>query len=157
PGVVMGTVGYMSPEQATGRLLDFRSDQFSLGSVLYEMATGKRAFGGKTKPQILAALIRDDPAPICAGTSQLPPPVRGIVERCTAKERRERYGSTEDLARALANGRDRLSEATLSGAALVASAPRGRWRLSAAPMLLGMGAAAAGLWAGKRIGLRPVP
>src|SRR5215831_13526989 len=157
PGVVMGTVGYMSPEQATGRLLDFRSDQFSLGSVLYEMATGKRAFSGKTKPEILAAIIRDDPESIGAVNSKIPPPVRWIVERCMAKEPRERYASTEDLARDLANVRDHLSEATLSGAALVASAPRARWRLSAALMLLVVAAAAAGLWAGKRIGLRPVP
>ncbi|HKF45268.1 MAG TPA: protein kinase [Thermoanaerobaculia bacterium] len=157
PGVVMGTVGYMSPEQATGRLLDFRSDQFSLGSVLYEMATGERAFSGKTKPEILAAIIRDDPESIGAVNSKIPPPVRWIVERCMAKEPRERYASTEDLARDLANVRDHLSEATLSGAALVASAPRARWRLSAALMLLVMAAAAAGLWAGKRIGLRPVP
>src|SRR4029077_19804270 len=61
PGIVMGTVGYMSPEQASGHPLDFRSDQFSFGSVLYEMATGRRAFEGNTKPEILAAIIRKEP------------------------------------------------------------------------------------------------
>src|SRR5215470_2350248 len=157
PGTVLGTVGYMSPEQASGRPVDYRSDQFSLGSILYELATGKRAFEGKTLPETLTAIIREEPPPLAAAAPKAPLTLRWIVERCMAKEPRERYASTEDLARDLATVRDYLSEATLSGAALVASAPRARWRLSAALMLLVMAAAAAGLWAGKRIGLRPVP
>src|SRR5262245_32802455 len=74
PGVIMGTVGYMSPEQASAKAVDYRSDQFSFGSVLYEMATGKRAFEGKSKPETLAAIIRDEPQPIGAVNPQVPVP-----------------------------------------------------------------------------------
>src|SRR5262249_43566014 len=63
-GVIVGTVGYMSPEQAAAQVVDYRSDQFSLASVLYEMATGKRAFEAKTNPEVLAAIIRDEPQSI---------------------------------------------------------------------------------------------
>ncbi len=86
PGIVMGTVGYMSPEQALGRELDFRSDQFALGSILYEMATGRRAFARPSAPQTLAAIIQEEPEPIAAVNAKIPAPVRWIVERCIAKE-----------------------------------------------------------------------
>jgi eukaryotic-like serine/threonine-protein kinase len=119
PGKVMGTVGYMSPEQALGQTLDFRSDQFSLGSILYEMATGNRAFSRPSAPETLSAIIRDEPEPIAAGAPSTPALFRWIVERCLAKNREERYGSTHDLARDLSTLRDRLSEA--SGAAAVAA------------------------------------
>ena len=75
PGVVMGTVGYMSPEQAAGQGVDFRSDQFSFGSILYEMVTGKRAFERATRPEILAAIIRAEPDPIAPTQFQDPPPI----------------------------------------------------------------------------------
>src|SRR5215475_15156441 len=64
PGVVLGTVGYMSLEQAAGQPVDFRSDQFSFGSILYELATGQKAFQRKTGAETLAAIIRDEPQPI---------------------------------------------------------------------------------------------
>jgi serine/threonine protein kinase/Tol biopolymer transport system component len=117
PGVVMGTVGYMSPEQASGHPVDFRSDQFSFGSLLYEMATGKRAFQRKTAVQTLAAIIQEEPEPV---GSHNPGPLRWIIERCLAKEPGDRYASTRDLARELATLRDRLSEVSLSGAVLAA-------------------------------------
>ena len=94
PGVVVGTVGYMSPEQASGTTVDFRSDQFSFGSMLYEMATGKRAFQKKTAIDTLAAILNDEPEPIAAVDPQTPAPLRWIVERCLAKEPRQRYAST---------------------------------------------------------------
>ncbi len=72
PGTVMGTVGYMSPEQASGERLDFRSDQFSLGSMLYEMATGQKAFGRKTAAETMSAIIRDEPEPRFEAASRLP-------------------------------------------------------------------------------------
>lgn len=107
-GVILGTVGYMSPEQASGRPVDFRSDQFSFGSVLYEMATGKRAFQRDTPPETLVAIIRDEPEAIASVNPQVPPPLCWIVERCLAKDPEERYASTRDLARDLATLRDRL-------------------------------------------------
>jgi TolB-like protein len=100
-GVVMGTVQYMSPEQASNRPLDFRSDQFSLGSILYEMATGKLAFKKDTMPQTLAAIIEDDPEPIRKVNEAVPVELSAIVERCLAKDPGERYESTGDLAREL--------------------------------------------------------
>jgi predicted ATPase/serine/threonine protein kinase len=109
-GTVVGTVGYMSPEQATGEELDFRSDQFSLGSVLYEMATGTPAFRRKTHAETTAAILRDEPERLGAKTLQAPAPFIWIVERCLAKDPKQRYASTRDLARDLAAVRDRLAD-----------------------------------------------
>jgi len=109
-GEILGTVGYMSPEQASGRPVDFRSDQFSFGSVLYEMATGKRAFQRDTPPETLVAIIREEPEAIVSSNPQVPPPLCWIVERCLAKDPEERYASTRDLARDLATLRDRLMD-----------------------------------------------
>ncbi len=145
-GVIVGTVGYMSPEQATGVTMDYRSDQFSLGSMLYEMATGRRAFQRASAPQTLTAIIQDEPEPIAALNSKIPAPLRWIVDRCLAKRPEERYASTLDLARDLATVRDRLSEATsVSGSLAVERAPvrRRKWipAAIAAGLLLGVGAA----------------
>ncbi|HSE64477.1 MAG TPA: protein kinase, partial [Thermoanaerobaculia bacterium] len=146
-GVVMGTVGYMSPEQALGGTLDFRSDQFSFGSILYEMATGKRAFSRASAPETLTAIIRDEPEPLATAAPATPPPLRWIAERCLAKDPEERYASTKDLARDLARLRDSASEASLSGAAIAAQAPK---RISRRGLIL---AAAAVLAAGAIIGI----
>ncbi|MFI5119200.1 MAG: protein kinase [Thermoanaerobaculia bacterium] len=113
PGMVMGTVGYMSPEQASGKPADFRSDQFSLGTILYELATGRRAFQRDSAAETLVAVIREEPEPIARLNPRLPAPLRWIVDRCLAKDADQRYASTRDLARDLANLRDRSSE--LSG------------------------------------------
>lgn len=106
PGIVMGTVGYMSPEQAAGQRVDFRSDQFSFGSILYEMVTGKRAFQRATKPETLAAIIREEPEPLTRAAPKTPTNLARIVERCLAKDPEDRYGSTKDMARDLAAIRD---------------------------------------------------
>ncbi len=110
-GTLVGTVGYMSPEQATGEDLDFHSDQFSFGAVLYEMATGTPAFRKKTHADTMAAILRDEPERLGAKTLQAPAPFIWILERCLAKDPKERYASTRDLARDLAAVRDRLAEA----------------------------------------------
>ena len=107
-GVVMGTVGYMSPQQVTGGDVDFRSDQFALGSVLYEMVTGSPAFQKKTYAETTAAILRDEPERLGARMLQLPAPFVWIVERCLAKDPAQRYDSSRDLARDLAAVRDRL-------------------------------------------------
>jgi eukaryotic-like serine/threonine-protein kinase len=114
PGLLMGTVGFMSPEQASGRPLDFRSDQFSLGSILYEMATGRRAFGRGTSVQTLTAIIEDEPQPISSVAPKVPPSLVWLIERCLAKDPEDRYAATKDLARDLAGLRDRISD--MSGA-----------------------------------------
>jgi Tol biopolymer transport system component len=162
PGMVMGTVGYMSPEQASGRPLDFRSDQFSFGSILYEMATGKRAFERGTTAETLTAIIREEPAPVVQMNPRSPAPLRWLIERCLAKDPEDRFGTTRDLARDLADLRDHLSEAPSTGEIsredlAAAVAPKRRvW-----PALLGIGlllsGLAAGLLAGRGLWFTPLP
>jgi predicted ATPase/serine/threonine protein kinase len=106
PGTVMGTVGYMSPEQANGGTVDFRSDQFSFGAVLYEMVNGYPAFQGRGKAEIMAAILRDRPERLHSVELQAPAPFFWILERCLAKDPNQRYTSTRDLARDLATVRD---------------------------------------------------
>jgi len=98
-GAVMGTAGYMSPEQGSGADVDFRSDQFSFGVILHEMASGRHPFQRATGIQMIAAIINDDPEPLA---QTLPQPFVWIVERCLEKSPAERYGSTFDLAHDLA-------------------------------------------------------
>ena len=134
PGMVLGTVGYMSPEQASGGLVDFRSDQFSFGSILYEMATGKRAFQKGTAVDTLSAILHEEPKAVAQINPEAPAPLRWIVERCLAKEPEGRYASTRDLARELATVRDHLSEASSAVGVLepAKAAPRlGRLRIAA--------------------------
>src|SRR6266540_4312092 len=76
PGIIVGTVGYMSPEQASGALVDFRSEQFSFGSILYEMATGKRAFQKGTAVDTLSAILHEDPKPVAQINPEAPAPLR---------------------------------------------------------------------------------
>ena len=158
PGTVMGTAGYMSPEQASGQSVDYRSDQFTLGAILYEMATGKRAFQRKTGAETLVAIIKDEPEPISQAAPKAPAPVRWIVERLLAKDPEERYASSKDLARDLKSVRDHLTETSFSGgleAAEPAKARRRGWALPAiAALLVGI---AAGLLLRNVIGARTGP
>jgi TolB-like protein len=141
PGIVMGTVGYMSPEQALAKALDFRSDQFSFGSIVYEMATGKRAFTRGSSPETLTAIIRDEPEPIASLAPLTPAPLRRIVERCLAKSPDDRYASTRDLARDLQDLREDLragsqAEAAVSGAAVSRPARRARLVVAVAGVIV---------------------
>jgi predicted ATPase/serine/threonine protein kinase len=111
-GAIMGTIGYMSPEQMTGEEVDFRSDQFSFGSVIYEMVTGAPAFRKKTHAETNAAILRDEPEQLVSKSLQAPAPFLWIVERCLAKDPAKRYASTRDLARDLCAVRDRLVDAS---------------------------------------------
>ena len=101
PGLVMGTVGYMSPEQVRGGTADFRSDQFSLGCVVYEVLTGEAPFRRPTGAQTMAAVIEDEPVAVQERNPRVTEPVAWILERCLAKDPAERYASTRDLARDL--------------------------------------------------------
>jgi serine/threonine protein kinase len=114
PGMVIGTAGYMSPEQASGGRIEFRSDQFSFGAVLYEMLTGRRAFDRPTFPETLSAVIGEDPRPIADVNPAVPAPIRWIVERCLAKDPADRYALTRDMARDLASVREHLGELVAS-------------------------------------------
>jgi Tol biopolymer transport system component len=148
PGLVLGTVGYMSPEQVRGEEVDARSDQFSLGCVLYELLAGTPPFRRPTMAQTMAAVLESEPAPIMeASHGRVPQPVAWITERCLAKDPQDRYGSTADLARDLELALSRLSELSLPRA----SAPRrrlGRWlKAAGAVAALAMAAAAAAWWA----------
>ncbi len=156
PGTVLGTVSYMSPEQASGEPVDFRSDQFALGSMLYEMATGEKAFARKTAAETMATIIREEPEPLGRRRPETPLPLRWIVERCLAKDPEERYASTRDLARDLAGVRDHISEVSSAGEALLASPARRRRSLlplAAAGLLLA--GALAGAWLAPRLWQRP--
>ncbi|HKF45070.1 MAG TPA: protein kinase, partial [Thermoanaerobaculia bacterium] len=160
PGLVMGTVGYMSPEQAAGKPLDFRSDQFSFGSILYEISTGKRAFQRDTTAETLTAIIREEPEPVGAINPKAPAPLRWIVERCLAKDPEERFGTTRDLARDLASIRDHLSDTAVVSGEAAPAAPARRVRLW--PILLGSAAAVAAaaivsFWLGRNAGKTQPP
>jgi len=100
-GRIMGTLGYMCPEQARGETPDGRGDIFSLGCVLYEMATGRRAFPGDTPAEVLVAVFRDQPADMDASGTRCPPGLKQLVGRCLAKRPEERFPSAGDVAVAL--------------------------------------------------------
>jgi eukaryotic-like serine/threonine-protein kinase len=118
-GVVLGTVGYMSPEQVMGNAADHRSDIFSFGSVLYEMLSGRRPFAGETAAEVMTAILKEDPRELASSDAGL----ERVVRRCIEKRPEERFQSARDVGFAL----EALSETW--GAAVEAAAPAGRrWR-----------------------------
>src|ERR1035441_1274295 len=143
-GTLLGTVGYMSPEQASGNLVDFRSDQFSFGTILYELVTGRRAWRKATPAETLVAIMREDPAPISSGDHIVPAAVGRVVGRCLAKSPDERYSATRDLARDVKYLADQTSDAVGPSdlGLTVEPPPRPRRRL-AAPAVVGILALAA--------------
>jgi serine/threonine protein kinase/Tol biopolymer transport system component len=101
PGAVMGTVGYMSPEQVRGRAVDHRSDIFSFGAILYEMLSGKRAFRGESAVDTMSAILREDPPGLSDTNKALSPALERVVNHCLEKNPEERFHSASDLAFAL--------------------------------------------------------
>ena len=97
-GTVMGTVGYMSPEQVRGQEVDHRSDLFTFGAILYEMFTGRRAFQGDTAADTASSILKDDPPEMSGSGRQIPPGVDSIVRHCLEKNPQERFQSARDLA-----------------------------------------------------------
>jgi len=101
PGVVLGTVGYMSPEQVRGQPVDTRTDIFSLGALLYEMFSGTRAFKGDTAVETMTAILKQDPPDFSSAGGTAPPALDRIVRRCLEKDRDERFQSARDVRFAL--------------------------------------------------------
>ncbi len=101
-GVVMGTVGYMSPEQLRGQAVDHRSDIFSFGAMLYEMLAGERAFKGETAADTISAILHKEPPELAAAGLRVPPALERIVQRCLAKSQVDRFQSSRDLVFAIA-------------------------------------------------------
>jgi eukaryotic-like serine/threonine-protein kinase len=152
PGLVLGTVGYMAPEQVRGLPADHRADIFAFGAILYEMLSGRRAFAGATAADTMTAILTEDPPDLPGSGHHLPAAVGRIVDRCLEKHPASRFQSAGDLAFAL----EALSNASQSTAALVGSVSpriireRIAWAVAAA---LAIGVAALGV----REFSRPLP
>ena len=147
-GLRAGTVPYMSPEQARGTATDFRTDQFSFGLILYEMATGRSAFRRDTPAATLDAIINEDLPPDPAFDTRMPAPFRWIVERCLAKDPNERYAVTADLYRDLRTLRDRLGEVSARDVPQSTGGRTGRLRravIAAAAVAVAIAALVAGI------------
>ncbi len=97
PGTVMGTMGYMSPEQVKGFPVDHRSDIFSFGTILYELLSGKRAFKRETNAETMAAIMRDEPPELSQSGRNVSPPIERIVKHCLEKDRENRFQSARDI------------------------------------------------------------
>ena len=144
--VVLGSAGYMAPEQVAGEPLDGRADQFALGAVLYEMLSGKRAFKRGTSVQTMASIIEDDPPSLRDVAPGVPEPLATLVERCLAKDPERRYASTHDLARDLHDLRDGIVSASRSTSRpMRAPASSARWWAVVAGGLIAA-AVATSLW-----------
>lgn len=128
PGAVMGTLPYMSPEQVQGQALDHRTDIFSLGAILYEMASGKRPFHGRSQVELGSAILRDAPEPLAAVCEDIPPGIVSVVDRCLQKDAAARFPTMHEVRQALqsdhapapASSSPRRLPRILAGLALVA-------------------------------------
>jgi serine/threonine protein kinase len=154
-GVLLGTIGYMSPEQCRGAAIDCRSDLFSFGAVFYEMLSGKRAFSGDTTADTISAILREEPPDLTTTGRDVPPMLDRIVHHCLEKDPAARFQSARDVAFAL----ESLSTISTSVPAIAVSAekPRQSWLL---PGLLGVVAVlllAAGLLLMRMNGPAPAP
>jgi serine/threonine protein kinase len=146
PGVVLGTLGYMSPEQVKGRTADSRSDIFSFGAILYEMLSGRRAFHGDSAAETMSAILREEPPDLSATNQSVSPGLERIVRHAIEKNPERRFHSAHDVAFAL----EALSG--LSAPRLEASAPKARKRSPGIAAAVGLlAAAAAGLFTGRLV------
>lgn len=151
-GAIVGTVSYMSPEQAEGKPVDHRSDIFAFGAVIYEMLTGRRAFQGDSAISTMASILTADPAPLSLDAGGAPPELARIVNRCLRKSPDRRWQSMADVKIALEDFKQELDSGKLAAAQAPSAAPRRRWMQLAGAALLA--AAATGLIAWR---LRPAP
>ena len=144
-GAILGTVAYMSPEQADGHIVDARSDIFSFGAVLYEMVAGRRAFAGDSKLSTLASVLHVEPPPLSQAAEGIPREVERIISRCLRKDPQRRWQSMADVKVALEDALEDLESAPSQEAA--AAAPRRRLALFLWPAVV-LIALAAGVYAG---------
>src|ERR1022692_3490960 len=143
-GTILGTVAYMSPEQAEGKKVDARSDIFSFGSVLYEMVTGRQAFHGDTKASTLAAILKDNPRPASQLVDGLPREVEKLISRCLRKEVNQRFQHMDDLKIVLEELKEESDSGVLGTAGLAQGKPRRlNWALGVAAALV---IATVGVW-----------
>jgi len=156
PGTVLGTVGYMSPEQVRGHAADARSDIFSFGAVLHEMLTGRRAFQRDTAAETMTAILKEEPAALASGIDTtavgLPPGLARLVSRCLEKNPEERFQSARDLGFAL----EAASTASSSHAFPIPARSRREWWLRALPLAWVAAGVLVGALAMKRLGA-PAP
>jgi len=122
PGMVLGTVGYMSPEQVRGEAVDHRSDIFSLGTIFFEMLTGTRAFKRNSAIETLSAILREEPPDLTELLPTIPPALERLVRRCLEKDRDHRFQAAQDLAFNLETLTSMAGTSTLSGVARPANA-----------------------------------
>jgi serine/threonine protein kinase len=115
-GVIMGTVGYMSPEQVRGRAVDQRSDIFAFGAVLYEMLSGLRAFHGDSAADVMSAILKEDPRDLSSTVQNISPALERLVNHCLEKNPQERFHSARDVAFALESGSSTSSQTIDAGA-----------------------------------------
>ena len=157
PGTAIGSVNYMSPEQARGEALDGRTDLFSLGLVLYEMATGRQAFGGQTTAVVFDAILNRDPVPVQQVNPAIPVDLEHIITRALEKDRRMRYQTAADMQSELTRlRRDSTTSTTATVVTPVVSSAKTSQPSSKTPWLLlavvGVAAiAAAGYWYWQRV------
>jgi tetratricopeptide (TPR) repeat protein len=128
PGAVMGTVGYMSPEQVRGQTTDHRTDIFSFGAILYEMLAGKRAFQKPTSADTMSAVLNEDPPEISQVAANIPPALQRVVHRCLEKIPDQRFQSASDLAFALDASSASGGSAYPAMAAKAAAGAGKRWK-----------------------------
>ena len=127
-GVIVGTVSYMSPEQAEGRPVDGRSDIFSFGAVLYEMVTGRKAFQGDTRLSTLSAILRDEPKSASQIVRDVPKELERVLARCLRKDAGRRFQHMADVKVALEELKEESESARLPTASLAQHDARGAWR-----------------------------
>ena len=135
-GTIVGTVSYMSPEQAEGKKVDARSDIFSFGSVLYEMATGQQAFHGDSKMSTLAAILNQEPKPISQLVPGIPRDLEKIITRCLRKDPNRRFQTMADLKVTLDELKEESDSGTLAGTPPVVRPARRPWVWAAAAMVV---------------------
>jgi serine/threonine protein kinase len=148
-GAIVGTVAYMSPEQAEGKKVDTRSDIFSFGSLLYEMVTGAQAFHGESRLSTLSAILKDDPKPVSVGAVEVPRDLEKLIIRCLRKDPSRRFQHMADVKVAIEELKEESDSGTLMS--VVTQITRGptasgrMWTLGAAAVLL-IAVIAVGFW-----------